>query len=1296
MSTSSTDGGYSDHLPFMNHHPSMNHISVSTQPHPFWPTTSDSHVIPPPPTPGGMGIPPAGLGIGIPTAGMGIPPVSGIGGIPPGRMGGIPPPNLASSSGKLAPHSTTPPTMNVAFPPRLPPPNSGGVGGPAQSLSNTPQTTTTRQPPHHPTANGLGAPPNSSGSGVPASTDQKSPVSGSLFPSVSGTPTSSAGGEPKSPVTPKWDVDEKEAIKRKIYELKRTFHNGRYLIVRHLPKDTLEQNVRSLLSGILIHSVQLTPSNPNMVSSNSTLNAHVLLAEPEVIENWSRLNSNSATNKTSNQSSSPQTTSGQSPASKLKNTVPKIPSSLTYKGHQISISPSSTENLLCVSSLPDETSEDEFTDLVSGFGNITYCFLMRSERTGISKGYGFVCYSNRDVALQARSLLDQRQHRGTLLSCDWVEPNIVTFGALHSCCLLVDNLPKDYRELGELRKIFSKVANPPYCQIGLCTGSEEDQWGLLEYSTATAAEDTVAALRGHTIRGHVINIRYCVPGKRAINLHPKISNDMKNINNNGGGGALLPEPPVNKVFHQLQNLTKSNPAFAESLRSIIMTQIQNLKESNPGGAIGPLPPHPPPPPGVPPPPPPPPPHHHLHHPPPPLGGGGPIHLHHHHPPPPPPPPHMFQMLHPPTHMPPPTPPPPHIRIPPSHMAAALGIPTHPAVNPFSPTLPQQPPHPPPPPPHHLTNTSNQLRSNLMQATTNYHAQPITTNVNHAQPPPPPNFSNTNQPLDDNLRALLAVFVSALTQPNLAANTTLSNLLSNQQLLTSLTNLINQGEGAGATNKPPPPSSSTGPVKQGPLLPTPPCNSNSNNIDSSNKVDTASSSSAAPAQLSSTTTSTTTAANSTTADGGGINPLLSGLLDSVGVNLPNTVTAAATKSINDLNSSSLTNGSINDPVVPAVHPPKERFDSLLNDAVNLQRLLGVLNPGSSTGMPPHYQPNMAAAAAQNFAGAAFPAVGLTASVQNGLSGSLPNLNAAAGTALPNGIGSIPGFSPIGAPPPQGLGMLPPHVGSLPNLAGLAGLQPLPQVDMFGLPTQPQQLLQHPFYQPPPHIPQPPPPPHQQVPPPHSTTMSMLLNAANSSKQQQQSQAATSIAQELLFQQTSAGCPTNLESSYLLTAIPPPPSPLFAGQPPTSTSGVGHRMMAPSSAVYQLTPTKSAVAMAALAHQQSNSLNQPTTVQYSPNHPFSNYPSVPTNPLATSLANYSSNSAVPSSGHNPYFSSASGVATSGTMVYNTPTKRKSRMLPSPEPSPEGGYIGQHSQGLGGHYQSSYMPRKRTKRN
>jgi hypothetical protein len=43
-----------------------------------------------------------------------------------------------------------------------------------------------------------------------------------------------------------------------------------------------------------------------------------------------------------------------------------------------------------------------------------------------------------------------------------------------------------------------------------------------------------------------------------------------------------------------------------------------------------------------------------------------------------------------------------------------------------------------------------------------------------------------------------------------------------------------------------------------------------------------------------------------------------------------------------------------------------------------------------------------------------------------------------------------------------------------------------------------------------------------------------------------------------------------------------------------------------------------------------------------------------------------------------------------------KRKASIPPSPEQSPQGPYIGQHSQGLGGHYADSYWYSKRQKRN
>merc|ERR1719211_872336 len=63
--------------------------------------------------------------------------------------------------------------------------------------------------------------------------------------------------------------------------------------------------------------------------------------------------------------------------------------------------------------------------------------------------------------------------------------------------------------------------------------------------------------------------------------------------------------------------------------------------------------------------------------------------------------------------------------------------------------------------------------------------------------------------------------------------------------------------------------------------------------------------------------------------------------------------------------------------------------------------------------------------------------------------------------------------------------------------------------------------------------------------------------------------------------------------------------------------------------------------------------------------------------------------------PLRSPASSV---GGSVYTSPSpgglKRKASIPASPEDSPQGPYIGQHSQGLGGHYADSYWQKKRLK--
>ncbi|GLH14926.1 Protein elav [Gryllus bimaculatus] len=293
--------------------------------------------------------------------------------------------------------------------------------------------------------------------------------------------------------------------------------------------------IRELLSDFPVHSVQLQ-------SGTGSGSARAVLEDPEMLEDWDR---------------------------------DRI---FLLRGQRVPVSPTPTEMMLCVARLPLTYSETQFTSLVRTYGEVKRSFLMISEKTGESKGYGFVEYSTKEAALQAKNMLDGKQMDNWILCCDWLDSSHVTFDSLHSKCLYVDKLPKDFRDMGEFRKVFSSVVNPPYCQIALKNGCPQD-WGLVEYSTSEDAEMAQVTLNGYSLHGQQIRICYYIPGVRAINLYLKLLNESSN---KGKATGLLPDPPAPAVFQQLQNLAKQNPVFAQSLQNIIWTQIQNLQNGGSG------------------------------------------------------------------------------------------------------------------------------------------------------------------------------------------------------------------------------------------------------------------------------------------------------------------------------------------------------------------------------------------------------------------------------------------------------------------------------------------------------------------------------------------------------------------------------------------------------------------------------------------------------------------------------------------------------------------------------------------
>ncbi|XP_071448312.1 ribonucleoprotein PTB-binding 1-like [Hetaerina americana] len=324
-----------------------------------------------------------------------------------------------------------------------------------------------------------------------------------------------------------WEDDPNEKLKRKVNQLVGIFHQDRGLQVKNLPRDVTEEEIRELLSDFPVQSVQIVAGVSGSVA------ARVTLEDPEMLEEWDR---------------------------------ERV---FLLRNQRMPVAPERTEMVMCVARLPISYTDEKFRALLLTYGDVSMCFLMISEKSGASKGYGFVKYTSKDAALKAKEKLNGMQINTCVLSCDWLDVNHTTFASLHSKCLYVDQLPPDFYDMGEFRKVFSTLVNPPYCQIALKNGCPQD-WGLVEFNSADDAENTQVALANFKLKGHPLRISYYIPGVRALNLYLTLLNESDNKEKS----ALLPDPPGPAVFLQFQSLAMRNPIFAQNLQNIILQSTQ--------------------------------------------------------------------------------------------------------------------------------------------------------------------------------------------------------------------------------------------------------------------------------------------------------------------------------------------------------------------------------------------------------------------------------------------------------------------------------------------------------------------------------------------------------------------------------------------------------------------------------------------------------------------------------------------------------------------------------------------------
>ncbi|XP_060584360.1 ribonucleoprotein PTB-binding 2-like [Ruditapes philippinarum] len=284
---------------------------------------------------------------------------------------------------------------------------------------------------------------------------------------------------------------------------KNEFNREKRLMIKNLPSNTLEKDIRAFMGfngEFPVESVQMV-KNFNQ--------AIVTLKDPSLVDEA---------------------------ISKLDST--KL-DTLT-----VSVSVYRSEKILCIAQLPLSMTEYKFRELVTEHGNIDMCFLMRSEETGESKGYGFVEFNEPiEKVGKIKCSLDWSNVDDQTVHCDAIVDSSqsgITFQDLHSKCLIIDNLPKDYCDSIALRQVFSEFVKPVYCQIVTKEG-ESLGFGILEYESADDAERSFNQFNKHKINDVPMNISYCIPGKSAIHMFNRIMfkyGDKVHINR----ASLLPDP----------------------------------------------------------------------------------------------------------------------------------------------------------------------------------------------------------------------------------------------------------------------------------------------------------------------------------------------------------------------------------------------------------------------------------------------------------------------------------------------------------------------------------------------------------------------------------------------------------------------------------------------------------------------------------------------------------------------------------------------------------------------------------
>ncbi|XP_040550397.1 ribonucleoprotein PTB-binding 1 isoform X1 [Gallus gallus] len=211
--------------------------------------------------------------------------------------------------------------------------------------------------------------------------------------------------------------------------------------------------------------------------------------------------------------------------------------------------------VLCVAHLPRSCSRQQWEALVRPYGAVGRCRLVHGRTSGRCKGYGFVEYLHEEAAAVAHSELQGRALGAHVLFVRRCEGRGAAMEEedLHTRCLCVEGLPRGYADGEGLRRVFSGVCGPTFCQLAYGPDGQPLSFAVLEYDCADAAERVQAAMDGALIGGNRVCVSFCAPGLPGHQMLPALIAVRTAAQSRGRG--LLPDPTLLQILSALRSPT---------------------------------------------------------------------------------------------------------------------------------------------------------------------------------------------------------------------------------------------------------------------------------------------------------------------------------------------------------------------------------------------------------------------------------------------------------------------------------------------------------------------------------------------------------------------------------------------------------------------------------------------------------------------------------------------------------------------------------------------------------------------